>query len=313
MNNYSLDNIFGLQNRKLYMGISILWIICYHFYLVTQSFFDENLYFLKLLFRNGYVGVDVFFILSSYGLCCSLERSSIRKYYKKIFFRIIPIYVIFLVVCKFLLHIDKGFFYDSFLQMSSLSIFNTQFTKPVSMGGEWFVPAIINLYIVFPIIYKVIKLILNKYSYGGYVVIILSILSTEFLRDYISPNYVVRFPIIVCGVLTYLYLKKGDYKKLCHVYFLMIIFAFIMVRTNVILSLIVPIVLKCLNDMDFKSDNRLLDFCGTISFELYLSHVIPMNFCSDKNILHSFAIMFFGTLILCFVFVKVNSLVRKFN
>lgn len=84
MNNYSLDNIFGLQNRKLYMGISILWIICYHFYLVTQSFFDENLYFLKLLFRNGYVGVDVFFILSSYGLCCSLERSSIRKYYKKI-------------------------------------------------------------------------------------------------------------------------------------------------------------------------------------------------------------------------------------
>lgn len=149
MDNYSLDNVYGLKNRKFYMGISILWIIGYHFYLVTQSFCDENLYLFKLLFRNGYVGVDVFFILSAYGLCCSFERNSIGEYYKKRFFRIIPIYVVFLIVCKFLLHIDTGFFYDSLLQMSSLSIFNTKLTKSVNMGGEWFVPAIINLYIVF--------------------------------------------------------------------------------------------------------------------------------------------------------------------
>lgn len=93
----------------------------------------------------------------------------------------------------------------------------------------------------------------------------------------------------------------------------MLVFSFIIVRPNLILSLIVPILLKCLNDMNFKLNNRFVNFCGGISFELYLSHVIPMNFCTDKNILYSLAIMFFGTLLLSFVFVKINSLVKKLS
>lgn len=93
----------------------------------------------------------------------------------------------------------------------------------------------------------------------------------------------------------------------------MLVFAFIIVRPNLILSLIVPIVLKCLNDMNFELNNKFLNLCGGISFELYLSHVIPMNFCNDKDILYSLAIMFFGTLVLSFVFVKINSFVKKLS
>ncbi len=39
---YSLDNIFSLQSRKQYMGLAILWIIGYYFYIVQQSFFDNT-------------------------------------------------------------------------------------------------------------------------------------------------------------------------------------------------------------------------------------------------------------------------------
>ncbi len=35
-----MDRVFGLESRKTYMGIAILWIIGYHFYLVQQEFID---------------------------------------------------------------------------------------------------------------------------------------------------------------------------------------------------------------------------------------------------------------------------------
>lgn len=310
---YSLDNIFSLQSRKQYMGLAILWIIGYHFYIVQQSFFDNNFPIYRFLFRNGFVGVDIFFILSAYGLCHSWEKSTIKNYAKKRFIKIMPIYILFLFICKFILKIEDNFWSDSLLQISSLSIFNTKYTNPVNMNGEWFVPAIINLYIIFPFLFLFIKKVLIRYpKKGGYIVVFISILIAEFLKNLISLNYITRFPIIISGILTYLYLKNKDYRNLFGTYIFFAILSFLFIRVNLIFSLIIPLILKCINDLNIKLNNKFLNFCGTISFELYLSHIIPMNFCADKNIIVALMIMIFGTLLLTFVFMKISSYIRNF-
>lgn len=61
MEKYNMDYVFGNENRKAYMGLAMIWIIGYHFYLVHSDFINHYLFPIKFLFRNGYVGVDIFF------------------------------------------------------------------------------------------------------------------------------------------------------------------------------------------------------------------------------------------------------------
>lgn len=126
-----MNNILGLKQRKAYMGIAILWIIGYHFYLTQEEFINNfvPLQILKFLFGKGFVGVDVFFLLSSFGLCHSLENNKLMVFYKRRFWRIVPLYIVFLVLCKILLYPGDiwAFMHDCFLQITSLSVVNTQY------------------------------------------------------------------------------------------------------------------------------------------------------------------------------------------
>ncbi len=37
MEKYNMDYVFGNENRKVYMGLAMMWIIGYHFYLVHSD------------------------------------------------------------------------------------------------------------------------------------------------------------------------------------------------------------------------------------------------------------------------------------
>ena len=205
--NFNMDYVFGKEHRKAYMGLAMLWIIGYHFYLVQYEFIDHYLFPFKLLFRNGFVGVDIFFILSAYGLCCSWENSTVKSFYKKRFIRIIPLYVGFLILCKLILKTNH-MVTDGMLQITSLSIFDIPYTKTKEMSGEWFVPAIINLYLIFPFLFNFVKCIDKRFPiFGVYAFSICTILISRGATSFISPNYSMRFPIIVAGIISYLCVK----------------------------------------------------------------------------------------------------------
>lgn len=79
------------------------------------------------------------------------------------------------------------------------------------------------------------------------------------------------------------------------------------------LSVPLPLVLMILNEVKLSLDCRLLNFVGGMSFELYLSHVIPMNFVGDYNIIVAAIEMVISTAILAGVFHIVNHAVSKFR
>lgn len=136
--NFNMDYVFGKEHRKAYMGLAMIWIIGYYFYLVHSDFINHYLFPIKFLFRNGYVGVDIFFILSAFGLCYSWERSSVTCFYKKRFIRIIPLYLVFLVLCKFLINADFSYEFHTGLQCSHSCFNSAHLYSGHSIAVTWF-------------------------------------------------------------------------------------------------------------------------------------------------------------------------------
>lgn len=96
-----MEYILSKNNRTFYMGISMLLIIGYHILLLlSDNILNKTLWLpFKSIFNHGYIGVDIFFFLSAYGLCHSFEKSTIIQFLKKRALRILPTYILFLIVC----------------------------------------------------------------------------------------------------------------------------------------------------------------------------------------------------------------------
>lgn len=73
------------RNRTTLMCLSILGVICYHLCLRGIHIGRLNV---------GYAGVDVFMLLSGYGIAKSLTRNSIKQFYIHRLQRILPLWII---------------------------------------------------------------------------------------------------------------------------------------------------------------------------------------------------------------------------
>lgn len=156
--NCDFQYVLGKDRRTFYMGLAMLWVIGYHVYLHDQGFYDTSLKVFRNLFKYGYVGVDLFLFFSAYGLCHSWMRSSIKDFYVKRFVRIVPIFLLYGLVRTFLQSDSLlTFFHHSLLEVTSLSLIQTPLTCPGKLSLDWFVPAILNLYILFPLFYRLIR------------------------------------------------------------------------------------------------------------------------------------------------------------
>ena len=104
-NNQSKDDIITLlcNYRLPIMGISCLWIFLFH---VWVPLLGDVAYLGKFEFyflRMGYVGVDIFFLLSGIGLVYSISKHSLSVYYYRRIKRILISFLlagIFIRNCK---------------------------------------------------------------------------------------------------------------------------------------------------------------------------------------------------------------------
>lgn len=208
---FDFTNVLGKEKRYFYMGIAMLGVIFYHLYLKDAEYFDSSFKIIKILFKYGYVGVDLFMFFSAFGLCYSLENSTLKEFYIKRFVRIIPIYLIYRVI-EFIVFRGESiqdFLLYRFLEITSLATIQTPYTCPGQLSLGWFIPAIINLYIIFPLLFKVIKFI-NRYSVWYFIVFLLcAFWGAHFLwgKLFIHALYLSRLPIILVGIISFFYLK----------------------------------------------------------------------------------------------------------
>lgn len=266
------DTLKG-DNRHSLMGFSILWVILFHFCL-----YGNLLRFapLNLLFGKGYLGVDVFFLLSSYGLCHSFTKNSIPEFYRNRFFRLFPVYPLFLFLL--LLMYGATFTFPSWkifiFQITGLSCF-------MDMDIEWYIPALILLYVLFPLIYKSIEICFAKCRLAVFIVLSLLVALCPYLSGFVNGHLVMRLPIIVVGVVTFFALRNNDIRFLILTYVLCfaIGFCFQLFSDKLELSLMLPLFLLGVSMLYglSKPSLRLLTFCGKHSLELYLAQNLVFN------------------------------------
>lgn len=137
--------------RKECMGLSILFIMLCHSRLAFANPRWEALY--AVARPMGQVGVDMFFLLSGLGLYMSFRRTpKLLTFYRKRFSRIVPTF--FVVVVPYVILSTAWNF-----RPLSHSLFYYSVITFYSYGAltEWFVAAILTLYILFPLLYLLLE------------------------------------------------------------------------------------------------------------------------------------------------------------
>lgn len=152
-----MKEILNLENRKYLMGVSIFMIILSHAGIVGLR--EWNIDFCRGIFMNSYVGVDIFFLLSTYGLCYSYQKSSLKDFYVKRLKRLFPMYIVYFLMVVLI---------ETYRQISCsewIFQFIRQVTGIALLGGErteWYVSALFLVYFSFPLMYLIVKWLHNR-------------------------------------------------------------------------------------------------------------------------------------------------------
>lgn len=185
--------------RKELMGIAIIIIMICHSTLYIENNAVSHVYYAIRRFCK--IGVDMFLFMSGMGLYFSFNNdSNIGRFYKKRVARIIPQYAI---VCA-----CWGIVAISLLQEKVIEFVWKYSLISFYVNGElaaWFVAAIILLYLIFPILFNLLRSG-RKYIFGLGILIY----AVSFCITYIFPAgtpmrlineaFAVRIPTFLAGM-----------------------------------------------------------------------------------------------------------------
>lgn len=276
---FSFRNIS--KNRQQLMGIAGLFIMfCHNSIYLPHWFYNINFNYLRFLFQ---IGVDMFLLFSGLGCYFSLSKSeSVTRFYQKRLLRLFPSYLIFYtIITVAYIFIDK----QSFLQKAySFSPFSFIISGDLTL---WFIPAICVLYIISPLIFKIIKWINNEiYT----LILILIIYIVAILLQVFSVPYsnilFLRVPSFLFGMLIGYCEKESktvDLKPFQSVLlfgvFIVSLFLYFFFTDNKIISSRIIFFPLCVTlttiiaSLIPKINLKPFRFLGSITLETYLVHV----------------------------------------
>ena len=193
-----------ISDARLFIyGIAIIWIVIFHAHISAMP-----LYINFPVCKIGYGGVDLFIILSGFGIYCSLNKNSNEiEFYKKRVRRLLPVIPIMILYVVFS-HIT------SFHQIVGYILNINTFVSDKFVNGSyrhfWYISAILIFYLIAPILYRIIND--NKKN-----VIYLILLSLLFIIPFWGNKnliIVARLPLFIFGMFCgYLYKHEINVSK----------------------------------------------------------------------------------------------------
>ena len=280
--------------RGMIMGIAAISIILFHFSneckVASLHYYPWNEFILNFISSSG---VDIFLILSGYGLYYSFKKNNnVKEFYKKRFIKILIPYIIFCLPAIIIRYIfmESG----NLIHVFSNFLFITIFTK--GQTWFWYILLILICYAVFPQIYnfiekpkKDIDKSMNFIMLITFTILLNVILATNDLTIFKNINILtLRIPIFILGV----YIGRQSYQKkelniiqvialiVCSTFFYPTINSAITLRRYefALIAIVTYILLiKLFNIIDkykiFQKLKLILEKVGSYSLELYLTHV----------------------------------------
>lgn len=192
------------KHRGAIMGFAALWIMFFHVWSVVTAQSSPFHFTAEFLKRIGFCGVDIFFLLSGIGLTYSIKKGGLALfYYKRVKRIIIPFAAIGIIRCV----LENWGAATLFRNLLGINFY----TKSI-YSFLWFVPAILTLYLLFPLYYKLLELSKKPYVFTACALLIWLICSL-LVRDSMRNDlfgFTNRIPVFLIGVLVGNRLQSKD-------------------------------------------------------------------------------------------------------
>ena len=285
-------NIFITNNRMYIMGIATIMILLFH---IFQCYEANGLgrapEFFRIMRYWGALGVDWFLFLSAYGLKCSYDKNSTFVFYRNRILRILPSYLPFLIIIYliFLPEATIGVIVkEAISQISGFSLIKYADFFYAGFCFDWYTPAIMFLYITFPLFSYIAEKINKCPLYVQMACLLLISIAGVWITE--NKHFAMwllayRFSLFFLGIL--LYIKVRDGKKNEN-YILCLSFAFfgIFFDNNLFLiSTLTPISFVIMSNANFNIPlKKSISYIGKYSYEIYIAQIIPVQFIYRTHI-----------------------------
>lgn len=265
--------------------------------------------FIRIIFDFGKIGVQLFFFISAYTMCLSMnkhkEEHSIRNFYIRRFFRISPLYyvgiTIYFVVSMipFMQHgvvIADHEAYSTFNVLSNIFFVHGLIPSANNsiVPGGWSIGTEMLFYIFFPFIFMMYGRIGYKMNYvapflslllaNAFLLVVWQFENGVLTNSFFYYNILNQLPVFIVGISYYHIEKTGslNFSKAFNVMaFLILIFiSFVLMykmEFNVSLSVFVAgisfiFLLNFFKQIDYQFP--LLQRLGQLSFSIYIFHFL---------------------------------------
>lgn len=256
-------------NSTYWMGIATIFILFLHLGQNDSPHFLHKL--ILYIFNDVNIGVNIFFFLSAYGCCHSWRLNKPKNFYINRFKRLYPMMLAFMISSYFVnatFNINT-FIFDMICHASGISLFyNAHF-------HDWFTPAIVLMYISFPLLFKAIKSIYNLR--GGDYLIALSAIVPSLLLVFLQPFvYELVFPrigMVISAIAVFLAEQDNQKRKIAKI---VVLYFFISITSIVRNSyLIVPCIILFASKYNIRPfGEKWISFLGKHSLEIYLAQCL---------------------------------------
>ncbi len=288
-----MSNNFRTDIQSL-RGIAVLLVLLFHFF--------------PDIFPRGYLGVDIFFVISGYLMSKIInekinKKFSLFEFYLSRLRRILPslllvIFVISFISLILLLPNDYSNLYDSVI-FTFLLIPNFYFWLNGGYFGLvdelkpllhlWSIGVEFQFYFFIPIFYLFLIKYFRTIKINYFIVLLfLSSLLSNIYIDYIDGKnfsffmFFTRLWEFLIGSLCYHFVKRSYYKKDWIIFILFFLFLFVLFNGfnyeiyNKLFAVLFAFSIICFNSKNFYIsylfENKFLVFLGFISYALYLWH-----------------------------------------
>ena len=263
------NQTYNKHVRSYLMGIAMLLVVFYHFSMHDEYSNPVQKAF-NYIFGHGFVGVEMFFLLSAYGLCYSYNNNSLKVFYTNRFVRLMPLYPLALILTYLRQGVPYGHhMFEVFVeQMTGIALF-TDVKDPL-----WYIEGLILLYMFFPFIFRFCRKLQNL---GGGVFLILFLCSLFHLAlivipDFYLQRFVGRIPMIIVGVMTFLYDKDNDTGSKYLLYGGLALLAIAPIFNARFFFVPAAMLLIAKTNVVMGFSGKILCFIGVHTFEIFIAH-----------------------------------------
>ena len=263
-----------MKNKKLIMFFAALMILIFHLWIYINPI-TNNLFKIEVFIRTiCYIGVDIFFFVSAF----SISNKEIKNYKEFIFSRFKKIYIPFIIFSIINAIYNNWKLKKLLLTITSVDLF-------ISGGGSflWFIPAIMYMYLLLPLINKIKNKIRYIISIVVWLLLALILTNTNNSQLLILIN---RIPIILIAMLlseTNILNKINKYIYLVISIILFIIGTILMYNfytlkikyiydINYIIA--IPLIISIIMLLNIIPTNKIIDKISKCTLEIYAFQMI---------------------------------------